>query len=266
MFKEEVELAFCLTGLGACGTFLGGLLVVIQPKNLSNSAMGFLQGMAAGLMLCISFVDLFPAAVNEIGFFRANVWFYIGALAFFLVVRCVPEPQLEIVENRNDEDNGKDKYNAKNRRKLLLSGLITALCIALHNFPEGVAVFLAASKSAQVGWTLAIAIAIHNIPEGVAVALPIYFATGSTWKGLRYAALSGLAEPLGVFLLGVLLPFKLSEDMVECMMAAVAGIMAFLTLYELVPLAIQYSGKEVTVMALLMGMILMSLNLYYMDH
>lgn len=87
-----------------------------------------------------------------------------------------------------------------------MSGLITALGIALHNFPEGVAVFMAAHKSARIGASLALAIALHNIPEGVAVALPVYFATGSRWRGFRVAALSGLAEPAAVVLLALLLP------------------------------------------------------------
>lgn len=36
-----------------------------------------------------------------------------------------------------------------------------------------------------------------QIPEGVAVALPLYYATGSKWKGLLWAAVSAAAEPLG---------------------------------------------------------------------
>lgn len=95
-----------------------------------------------------------------------------------------------------------NKMDIKQRTRVLYSGLMTALGITLHNFPEGVSIFLASMKSTAMGVTLAVAIALHNIPEGVAVALPVYFATKSRWEGFKYAALSGLAEPLAVILLG----------------------------------------------------------------
>jgi ZIP family zinc transporter len=109
------------------------------------------------------------------------------------------------------------------RRKVLMSGLITALGIALHNFPEGVAVFLASLKSPSIGVSLAVAIALHNIPEGVAVALPVYFATGSRTRGFLYAFVSGLAEPAAVVVLGIMLrAFYLDKTVIDCLLAAVS--------------------------------------------
>jgi ZIP family zinc transporter len=134
--------------------------------------------------------------------------------------------------------------------------------IALHNFPEGVAVFLSSMKSTALGISIAFAIALHNIPEGVAVALPVYFATGSRWQGFKYAFLSGLAEPAAVVVLGLLFPTDLDKSLVDCLLAAVGGIMAFLALNELLPLAIEHAGRQQAVAALFVGMAIMSANLY----
>ncbi|GMH37487.1 hypothetical protein BSKO_05360 [Bryopsis sp. KO-2023] len=268
----NVTIALVLTSLGAAGTALGGLLVVAQP-DMSFRRLGLLQGLAAGLMLCISMVDLLPASIETVGFARASVWFYGGVAFFALVTALVPEPNLDSMIKGEDEKNSKDgdddkgrKADRKHRREVLFSGLMTALGITLHNFPEGVSVFLASMKSTAMGVTLAVAIALHNIPEGVAVALPVYFATKSRWEGFKYAAVSGLAEPLAVVILGLCFPVEMSRDLVELMLAGVGGIMAFLSFHELLPLSIQHAGKTGSVAAVFVGMAIMSLNLFLLDH
>ena len=75
--------------------------------------------------------------------------------------------------------------------------LLIGLAIAIHNFPEGLATFVATLSSPSLGVALAIAIALHNVPEGVCVAMPVYYATGSKWKGFLWALLSGISEPFG---------------------------------------------------------------------
>ena len=75
--------------------------------------------------------------------------------------------------------------------------LCSGLAVGIHNFPEGLATFVAALSSPSLGIALAIAIALHNIPEGVCVAMPVYYATGKKWKGFLWAFLSGISEPFG---------------------------------------------------------------------
>ncbi|KAG2487893.1 hypothetical protein HYH03_013475 [Edaphochlamys debaryana] len=308
MLDERVIHALMLTALGAAGTALGGLIVVIQPK-MQFKRLGYLQGLAAGLMLCISMLDLMPSAVEEVGFAAANAWFFAGVAFFAAVVHFIPEPSSEGLVLDDDtptapavaklKENGSPKktpakkggaqkadgsdaastpapattVSAKERavrreakKRVLLSGLITAIGIALHNFPEGVAVFLASMKSHAVGASLAFAIALHNVPEGVAVALPVYFATGSRWRGFMYAAVSGLAEPLAVVVLAIFFPKDLDKQLVDMLLAAVGGIMAFLSISELLPLAFEHAGRQSASIALFVGMAIMSANLYILDH
>ncbi|KAG2442431.1 hypothetical protein HXX76_002517 [Chlamydomonas incerta] len=292
--------------------------------------LGYLQGLAAGLMLCISMLDLMPAATEEVGFAAANTWFFAGVAFFAAVVHFIPEPSSEglvldeaepaapavskskkqdgdasgaagKVADKGDKGtpgrkptkragdssaaakaetsvaapaSGSSTGTAAERvarreakKRVLLSGLITAIGIALHNFPEGVAVFLASMKSHAVGASLAFAIALHNVPEGVAVALPVYFATGSRWRGFLYAATSGLAEPAAVVVLALFFPSQgLDKQLVEKLLAAVGGIMAFLSISELLPLAFEHAGRTAAVISLFVGMAIMSANLYILDH
>ncbi|KAK6925657.1 Zinc/iron permease, partial [Dillenia turbinata] len=249
-----------------CGT--GALFVIINPTpNLKM--LGLLQGFAAGLMLSISFLDLAHNAINSIGFLKGNLWFYAGVIFFAAVVRFIPEPTLaptaDVKSKKNNGDDGGKDIVKKHRRQVLFSGIIMAIGISLHNMPEGMAVFLGSMKiqlatveGLRVGLNLALAIALHNIPEGVAVALPIYFATQSKWQAFKLATLSGFAEPLGVVVVAYLFPSSLNPEILEGLLGSVGGVMAFLTLHEMLPLAFDYAGQKQAVKAVFFGMAFMS--------
>lgn len=140
-------------------------------------------------------------------------------------------------------------------------GLFTALAIAIHNFPEGLATFVSALKDTKLGIAIAIAIAIHNIPEGVAVSIPVFYATGSRKKAFVYSFLSGLAEPVGA-LIGYAIVFSFFNDIVfGVLFASVAGIMVFISLDELLPAAREYGRPHWAAYGLVAGMAVMALSL-----
>ncbi|XP_062223807.1 zinc transporter ZTP29 isoform X1 [Phragmites australis] len=267
--------ALGLSLVGGLSTAIGALFVVLNPApNLKM--LGLLQGFAAGLMLSISFLDLAHNALNSIGFLKGNLWitrsnlqFFAGVLFFGFIIKFIPEPdfspQADSSEKQADDGgSGKDMMR-KHRRQVLFSGIVTAVGISLHNFPEGMAVFLGSVKGLHVGLNLAIAIALHNIPEGVAVALPLYFATRSKWHAFFTAAFSGLAEPLGVIVVAYLFPSNLNPEILEGLLASVGGVMAFLTLHEMLPLAFDYAGQKQAVKAVFVGMACMSASLYFLE-
>jgi len=260
--------ALGLSLVGGLSTSLGALFVVLS-ETPNMKMLGLLQGFASGLMLSISFLDLAHNAINSIGFFKANLWFFGGVIFFACITKFIPEPTLGPSTDgkrrkKNGDEGGKDMMK-KHRKQVLYSGLITAIGISLHNFPEGMAVFLGSIKGMRVGVNLALAIALHNIPEGVAVALPIYFATESKWQAFKLATLSGLAEPLGVIIVAYLFPRSLSPEILEGLLGAVGGIMAFLTLHEMLPLAFDYAGQKQAVKAVFFGMACMSASLYFLE-
>ncbi len=137
----------------------------------------------------------------------------------------------------------------------------TAIAIAIHNFPEGLATFVSALKDVKLGMAIAVAIAIHNIPEGVAVSIPIYYATGNRKKAFLYSFLSGLAEPVGA-LIGYAIVFSFFGDVVfGILFASVAGIMVFISLDELLPTAREYGEHHLAAYGLVAGMMMMALSL-----
>lgn len=269
--NPQVSMALLLSMIGGLSTSLGALLVVLRPTPKINR-LGLLQGFAGGLMLCISFMDLAHNAINAIGFFKANLWFFGGVVAFAAIATFIPEPTIgptvatKKAQEKKDDDFSANKDLVKKRRKqVLFSGIITAVGISLHNFPEGIAVFLGSLKGLHVGISLALAIALHNIPEGIAVALPVYYATESKWQAFKYATLSGFAEPLGVILVAYLFPSSLSTETLEGLLGAVGGVMAFLTLHEMLPLAFEYAGHRKAVAAVFLGMAVMSASLQLLE-
>ena len=140
-------------------------------------------------------------------------------------------------------------------------GMFTALAIAIHNFPEGLATFAAALSDPALGLSIAVAIAIHNIPEGISVSVPIYYATGSKKKAFYYSFLSGVAEPVGALIGYFILLNFFSEFVFGILFAGVAGIMVFISLDELLPSAQKYGEHHLSIYGLILGMAVMALSL-----
>jgi len=271
-----VATGLLLTLIGALGTALGGAVVVLNPA-LDQRTLGILTAFSGGLMLALCLFDLVPEALAKLSFAAAMTWFFVGAAFFQMVVLLIPEPSLDGHSKDNDGYSGgmlevggvgghRVRGEKAKRRQVMVSGMISMACVSLHNFPEGVAVFLASMKELRVGATLAAAIAIHNVPEGISVALPVYFATRSRWEGFKYALISGLAEPAAVVFVALIFPQGLDDKIVDGMLAAVGGIMTFLTLSELLPMAYEHAGKERAVQALMTGCFVMALSLGLLKH
>jgi len=148
------------------------------------------------------------------------------------------------------------------KKRLVQMGLSTALAIALHNFPEGLATFVAALDDPNVGAVLAVALGIHNIPEGLCVALPVYYATGNRWKGFMWGAVSGLTEPIGALIGWVVLANVMSDDVYAILFGLVAGMMTLISMKELIPTAFRYDPEDTVVThSCVIGMLVMAVSL-----
>ena len=244
----EINLSFAilLTTLAGLSTGIGSAIAffIRTPK---YSYLAVLLGFSAGVMIYISFTELLGTAIEDVGFARANIAFFVGIAIIALIDMLVPhEYEEERVANAPktiDEEEQREisglppQLTAPPKPFLMRAGVLTALGIAIHNFPEGLVTFsCAATGDVAFGTMIAIAIAIHNIPEGIAVSVPIFYATGNRRKAFLYSFLSGVAEPVGALIgYGILLPF-LTPTLLSSMMAFVAGIMVFISLDEILPI------------------------------
>jgi ZIP family zinc transporter len=269
--------ALLLTLIAGAATGIGGAMVLFKKKISSNFLAGAL-GLSAGVMIFISLAELFPeaqaetAAIASIKYGEA-----LTLLAFFAGMGIIMLIDFLIPEYENPHEASGLSLEAKtaatgmldqagNAKALHRLGLMSALAIAIHNFPEGIATFIGALNDPQMGGSITFAIAIHNIPEGIAVAIPIYYATKSKGKALLYATLSGFSELLGALLcMGVTAIFGVeltgSGPVFPLILAAVAGIMIYISLDELLPTAEKYGKHHIAIAGVISGMAIMGISL-----
>lgn len=241
-----------------------GSTIALFAHRTNKRLLSFSLGLSAGVMIYVSFVELFQQARIAIGeIYGAQSGMAITALAFFggvlligVIDRLVPS-----VENPHEAHRIEEMEKRPKNAKLMRMGMLTALAIGIHNFPEGIATFTSAVEDPTLGVAIAAAIAIHNIPEGIAVSIPVFYATGSRAKAFKLSMLSGLAEPVGALLAYfVLMPF-MSPVVMGCILAGVAGIMVFISIDELLPAAREYGEAHTSIYGVVAGMAIMALSL-----
>jgi ZIP family zinc transporter len=191
--------------------------------------------------------------------------FFGGMLFIGLIDRLLPESEnpheAHTVEEMTHSGTEHVSTHHEHSQKLMRTGVFTALAIAIHNFPEGLATFTAALNDPSLGVAIAVAIAIHNIPEGIAVSVPVYYATGSRLKAFKLSFLSGLSEPVGALVGYLLLSRFMNDTVFGVLFASVAGIMVFISVDELLPSAREYGEAHLSIYGLVAGMMVMAVSL-----
>lgn len=253
---NSVLFAFSLTLIAGLSTGVGGL-VPFFTKKLNTGFLCASLGLSAGVMVFVSFMELLPEALSSLsssygaksGNFIVLAAFFAGMLLIAVIDKVVPE------------DSNPHEFGHKSEKNLTKVGLFSALVIAIHNFPEGLATFMGAMADPLTGWSITIAIAIHNIPEGVTVSAPIYYSTKSRKKAFLYSFFSGFAEPLGALLGFIFLREMLSDTLFALVYAFVAGIMVYLAFDELLPTAENYGKHHLVIWGVVFGMLIMGVTL-----
>ena len=266
MLPSTVLFAFGLTLFAGLSTGVGSALAFFTKRTDTRFLSGAL-GFSAGVMIYVSMIEIFLKARGALsvevgdsrGYLYTTLAFFSGMLLIGIIDKLVPslenphEPRL--IEEMGDVERGDGKT------ELMRMGMFSALAIAIHNFPEGLATFTGAIQDPALGLSIAVAIAIHNVPEGIAVSVPLYYATGSKKRAFILSFLSGLSEPIGA-LVGYLFLYRLfSETVFGLLFASVAGIMVFISLDELLPTAEKYGEHHIAIYGVVAGMVVMALSL-----
>ncbi|WP_303865124.1 zinc transporter ZupT [Alkalibaculum bacchi] len=270
---NNVIFAFGLTVFAGLSTGIGSLLALFT-KRTNYKFLSLALGFSAGVMVYISMIEILPESRayltrelgSELGPWVSVASFFAGILIIAIIDKLVPtednphEPHIAEEIKMVEYINQHDKHS---NHKLKRIGVLTALAIAIHNFPEGLATFVASIEDSSLGIPIAIAIAIHNIPEGIAISIPVFYATGNRKESFKLSLLSGLSEPLGA-IIGYFLLYAFFGSMklfIGILFGIVAGIMVFISLDELLPTARAYAETHLAMYGLVAGMAVMAVSL-----
>jgi ZIP family zinc transporter len=297
---DDVWWALALTTFAGMATGIGSV-IAFTARRTNYRFLSVATGFSAGVMLYVSFVEIFfkgAVALTEeygdVAGYWVNTVAFFGGLALIFVIDTLipagenphethaeaetaplhdasaPVPDGCVRPGSVSAGPGLHDHTAAHH-KLMRMGLFTALAIGIHNFPEGLATFLAALQDPGLGLAIAIAVALHNIPEGISVSVPIYYATGDRKKAFVYSLLSGLSEPVGALIAYLVLILLLGgsgaevpQALMGVLFAGVAGIMVYISLDELLPTSRAYGKGHDSLYGLVAGMLVMAVSLLLM--
>ena len=232
---ENWKLPLLMTVLAGFATVIGGFITfLVNKNNLKILSLGL--GFSAGVMIFVSFTEIISKLIDTF----------------------IPDHVEEDLLNEKSE-------NCQKTHRIKRAGLLTAIAIAVHNFPEGLGTFLVSSQDITIGISVALAIALHNIPEGIAVALPIYHATGKKRMAIWYSFWTGMTEPIGALIGLALLHWFLPQVFVGFFMAAVVGIMIYISFDTLLPLSHEYGDWHYAITGIMSGVIVIWASLLLLD-
>ncbi len=245
---KNVVYSLLISSFAGISTLLGGLVVYFKFKD-KNSFIAFALSFSLSVMISLSIFELLPDSFITlssrfgllVGIIFTTVMFLVGK---FLVTKI--NKKLALLQNKDN---------------LYRVGLLSMIALMLHNFPEGIATFMASYNDLSAGISLGIAIMLHNIPEGISISVPIYYATGSKKRGVIYSLISGLAEPLGAILAFIVLKNYINDITIALVLVIVAGIMITISINEMLPEVNSYNKKNISILGMIIGVILVIVNL-----
>lgn len=259
--------AFLVAVCAGLSALLGGFAVYLKSGNTQKIITASL-GFAAGLTVCVSMFELLPEAMEAmkgiLSGWQATVVpiavLLAGILCGRLLDRVLPHHGCAHPEEEEHDHHHPHKHphHAHCQEDALYhTGLATMLGLLLHNLPEGAALFIAARENLSIGITMAVAIALHSIPEGVAIAMPVYVSTKSRVKAFTFTLFSGLAMPAGALLAWLILGPFAGPTLFGLANALVAGIMLYISIYELIPGSRTYGMTKLSMWSTAAGICVM---------
>ncbi len=255
--------AFLLSLFAGSATVMGGVFVCCLRK-VSDRAVAGSMGFASGVMLLVAFLDLLVESLDLTSYLHVTIAFTAGAVIMMVIDLFLPHMELGKRENgvltarpqRYFHYFEPTRNNLHVNSRLRQSGLLILIGVTLHNLPEGFIVSAGYSHLPQLGLLIAVSIFFHNMPEGIATAIPL-LAAGSKKQAVILATfVSGMAEPLGALIGGTLLT-SASPMTIGTALALAGGVMTYITVDELIPIAHEYGYKNTVSIGILLGMIFM---------
>ncbi len=248
-------IAFILCSMAGFSTILGSFIIFFSKSN-NKKIIAFALGFSSSVMITVSFTDLFPSALNSLSKYYSTIYSTIYSLIFmvlgFFTALCI--------DKLIPDNNSIYCKSSKNNNTLYKLGLFSCLTIMIHNFPEGMATFMSSYEDPSLGLYITLAIMLHNIPEGISIAFPIYSSTFSKFKAFKYTFISAIAEPLGAIITFLFFQPFINELVLGIIFAIICGIMIYISFNELIPNAINSGFKNIYLLSILLGIVIMNLS------
>ena len=243
--SELVKIILVGTVAGVLGTGIGGLIIAFLGRPRGNM-LCFLLTFSSGIMIAVVFHDLIPEALALGNVGSTLLGIILGILILAMLNRYLPHAHLP-------QRRGVDEHHGSTTR-LMRTGILLGIGIAMHNFPEGLAIGAGYMASEQLGFGLAFALALHNIPEGMAMAAPLVAGGLSRHKVVFWTALAGLPMGIGASVGGLF--GSLSTEVLSVALGFAAGAMTFLVFHELIPEARKFNNPRSSILGAIIGVIL----------
>ena len=265
---EHWQIPLFMTFLAGAATIIGGFVTFfVNKNNLKVLSLGL--GFSAGVMIFVSFTEILTTAENLLKAYYPVKYHWIlfwGFIAGVVISKLIDEFLPDHVEEDDFQNEcPQDDLQCQRKHKIKRAGLMTAIAIAVHNFPEGIGTFIVSSQDMALGISVAVAIALHNIPEGIAVALPIYHATGKKRMAIWYSFWTGITEPIGALIGLGMLSWFLPDAFIGFLLIAVVGIMIYISFDTLLPLSHEYGDWHYAITGVMSGIILIWASLLLLN-
>lgn len=248
---DKIYFPFLLTLFAGISTCIGYFIIIYLKKSNHNKIIVSSLAFASGVMVCTSVIDLLPESIRLI----SNYFGLIGTItiSFLSIILGIV---LSMIIDYFIPDN-----IVTPDKRLFRIGILSMITIILHNIPEGIATFMAASNNISLGISLAIAIAMHNIPEGITISVPIYYSTGKKRIAFLYTLISAISEPFGALLAYIFLKDIINNFILGIILSLIAGIMLQISLRTLLPNTKIYNDKKRVIICFIIGIIFMLLGI-----
>jgi ZIP family zinc transporter len=264
MIDAQSGMALLIAVIAGLSTLVGAAIVIISGKR-NNFILTLALGLAAGVMLSVAFTDLLPEGEEyftswggeTMGVILSVVFAVAGLVIAVLADKIIPDGCHDGHNHHHDHFAEESDHCDGDVSRV---GIMSMIAIGLHNFPEGVALYFAGSADIKLGIILAVAVILHNIPGGITIAAPIYYSTGSRMKAFLCTLVPSLIQPLAALLASLVLKNVMNDFVMGMMFALVSGILLFLALVELYPMARSYKYKKAGTIAMFVGLFLIPIT------
>lgn len=226
-------------GVGTMGTGFGGFITFFI-KNPSKKFLSFILGISGGLMLSIVCFDLLPEAFELGQLYIGIIGILIGVFAIIALDEILDQ---KIMNNQWGLSND-----------FIKTGILLGLGVAMHNFPEGLAIGSGFMATKELGIGISIVIALHNMPEGISMGAPMSIGGLGRWRIFLYTVFAGIPMGFGAFI-GAFLG-EISKDFIAFCLAFAGGTMLYITCGELIPKSQSLKNKTASSYGFVLGFIM----------